>query len=415
MTNWVTSETQVQNLIGAGYSKANGFFTAQTNGIYIVSGFLETGTTSLSPTVQMKIALNANLSSVTAPNYGQGLTTLNSDCNKSCTLHTSGVMSLKVSDTVALFVSSNDVEALTINKGSMFSISLVSESSPLPIGMFGLLRSPQTIPVKGDKQVTAWQSVQSSGSFKSSDNMDSFNIKSSGIYFVTITIKFQNLQGLAKAVTSLVNIPAIASMNKGTSNAPFVLSVSGSMKIAAGSLYTVTVYSETDSDYQILNGSSKSIVFLGTSVIGFTATQSQTRTVSLLPTIAYHITGWSTVGKDWLFEAGNGFADRRSFIVPQTGVYHVSANIVISYSINSTAVLVSLGIQRDGFFKQEYGLFTSAYLVGTKLVTLTIAGTVFLEKWTQLKLIMQTSNEISVEMKIDSTFSIVKTSKWLFL
>ena len=411
MTNWVTSETQVQNLIGAGYSKANGFFTAQTNGIYIISGFLQTDTTSFSPTVRMKIALNANLSSVTSAYYGQGLTTLNSHCNKSCTLHTSGVMFLKVLDTVALFVSSNDVETLTIKKGSMFSVSLVAESNPLPIGMFGSLKSPQKISVKGDKQVTAWQSVQSSGSFKSSENMDSFNIESSGIYFVTITIKFQDLQGLAKAVTSLVNIPAITSMTKRTSNAPFVLSVSGSMKIAAGSLYTVTVSSETDSDYQILSGSSKSIVFLGASVIGFTATQSQTRTISLLSNIAYHITGWSTVGKDWLFESGNGFADRRSFVVPQTGVYHVSANIVISYSINSTSVLVSLGIQRNGFFKQEYGLFTSSYLVGTKLVTLTIAGTVFFEKWTQLKLIMQTSKEISMEMNIDSTFSVVKTSK----
>ena len=405
----------MQNLIGAGYSKANGFFTAQTNGIYIVSGFLETDTTSLSPTVQMKIALNANVSSITAPNFEQGLTTLNSDCNKSCSLHTSAAIYLKALDTVALFVSSNDVKALTIKKGSMFSVSLVAESNPLPIGMLGLLKLPQTISVKGDKQVTAWQHVQSSGSFKSSENMDSFDIRSSGIYFVTITIKFQNLQGLAKAVTSLVNIPAITSMNKGTSNAPFVLSISGGMKIAAGSLYTVTVYSETDSDYQILNGSSKSVVFLGTSVIGFTATQSQTRTISLLPNTAYHIAGWSTVGKDWLFEAGNGFADRRSFVVPQTGVYHVSANIVISYSINSTAVFVSLGIQRDGFLKQEYGLFRSSYLVGTKLVTLTIAGTVFLEKWTQLKLIMQTSKEISVEMNIDSTFSIVKTGRCFFL
>ena len=412
MDDWKTSLTNTQLLIGNGFSKPSGVFKVQNSGVFIISGFLETESTKASPSVEMKISVNGDDTNVTTTRPGNGLSTVNSKCNRSCVLFASGVFSLATLNTVAVFVKSNEALQLEIKNSSMFSISFVAESFPLPNGMFGQLTSVQPVKVKGNKQITGWQLSPTSGNFfGSTGNMDSFYIQNSGIYFVSITIMFRNLVGMTKAFTSLVNIPSITSMLKQDSNSIFTLSVTGCMKINSGSSYTVTVFSETDSDFEILSGSSKSAIFLGSSVIGFTATQSATKSLTLFPGKASVVSGWTILGKDWLFESGSGFRDRISYLVPETGVYYVSSQIIVSLNTNSTEVTLSLGVLLDGFRKRENGLYSSTSVNGLVTETLPISGSLFLQKWTQLKLVMFASRTATVDISIDSTYSIVKTSK----
>ena len=401
-------------MIGNGFSKKTGVFTATRNGIYIVSGLLDVETINLLTSIEMKIALNSNTSNVSTSDSGNGITTLKSRCNQTCILYASGVIALKSQETVSILVQTNGVNQLMIKKASSFSLLLISESLPLPNGMHGMLSSSLLVNVKGNKQLTGWQILPSTGGFfGSTGDMNSFPIKSTGIFFVSINIKFKNLLGIAKAFASIVNIPAITSVIESKSDSTFVLSVSGCMKMAAGSFYTVTVYSETDTNFEILAGSSKSAVFLGSNVEGFTATQSRTTTLSLKPNSVNDITGWSTSGKDWLYESGPGFADRRSYIVQTTGIYYVVSHVIISGSFNSTGVYVTLAVERDGFVKPENGLYAKHLIKGRTTQTLVIAGNVYLAKLTQLKLVVMVSQALNVEMNIDSTFSIVKTSELL--
>lgn len=399
-------------LVGDGFSKETGVFTAKTDGIYLVSGFIETGSLKMASTIEMKVSLNADVTRPSVFNAGDGISTVISNCTDSCVLHVSGAISLKEKETVAMFIKSNEISSIELKNSSTFSLLLVSEAFPLPNGMHAFLASPLVINVKGNKQIPGWQLLPSAGGFfGSTGDVNSFLIQRTGIFFLSINIKFRNLHGLVRAITSIANIPAITSITKSVSDSVFTMSVSGCIKMLSGSLYTITVYSETDVNYEILPGSSRSAVFLGTSPEGFTATQSETLTLSLSPSSVHHLIGWSTIGKDWLFESGSGFSDKRSFVAQTTGVYYVVSHVIISGAFNSTGAYVTLGVERDGFIMPEKGLYTMQLIKGTTTSTLVIAGNTYLEKWTQLKLVMKVSVALTIEVNIDSTFSIVKTSK----
>ena len=412
VNNWRFSENPSQYFIGNGFAKETGVFTTKNDGIYIASGFLEVAIPNTVTDVEMRMALNVDTTSVSIVDTGNGVSTMVSKCNESCLLHASAVLHLKGQETVSVFVKSNNISQLTIRNSSMFSLLLVSESLPLPNGLHGMLSTASVISVKGNKQVTGWHIIPSTGGFHgSTGDLSNFLVKSTGIFFMSIVIKFKNLVGMARAFTSIVNIPAITAAFISNSDSTFVLSVSGCMKMSVDSFYTVTVYSETDTAYEILAGSSKSAIFLGSSPEGFTATQARSTTVQLKASSANYITGWSTTGKDWLFESGPGFADRSSYKVQKTGVYYVVSNIILSGTFSSNGVQITLTIENDGFIKPEKGLFSKKILIGTTTDTLTIAGNVYLEKWTQLKLVILVSQAVTVDMNIDSTLSIVKISK----
>ena len=412
LNSWHFSESPSQYFIGTGFSKEAGVFTTKNDGIYIVSGFLEVDIPIKVGAVEMKIALNADTTSVSIVDAGNGVNTMVPQCNESCLLHASGVLFLKGQETVSIFVKSNDLSQLRIKNSSMFSLLLVSQSLPLPNGLHGMLSASMPVAVKGNKQVTGWQIVPSTGGFfGSTGSMSSFPIKTPGVFFMSIVIKFKNLIGLAHAFTSIVNIPAIKVVVESISDLTFVLSVSGCMKMTADSFYTVTVYSETDTSYEILAGSSKSAVYLGSNPDGFMATQSKSTTLQLTTNSVNYIFDWSTTGKEWLFESGSGFSDRRSYIVQKTGVYYITSHIIISGTFNSSGVHLTLAIEKNGFIRPEQGLCAKRTIRGTTTDTLTIAGNVRLEKWTQLKLVILTSQTVTINMNIDSTFSIVRISK----
>jgi len=414
VNNWRFSDDPSQYFIGNGFAKETGVFTTKNDGIYIASGFLEVEIPKTVTDVEMRMALNVDTKSASTVDTGNGVSTMVSQCNESCLLHASAVLYLKGQETVSIFVKSNNLSHLKVRNSSMFSLLLVSESLPLPNGLHGMLSTALVINVKGNKQVTGWQIIPSTGGFHgSTGDMSNFLVKSTGIFFMSIVIKFKNLVGMARAFTSIVNIPAITSVFISNSDSTFVLSVSGCMKMSLNSFYTVTVYSETDTAYEILAGSSKSAIFLGSSPEGFTATQARSTTVQLKASSVNYIIGWSTTGKDWLFESGPGFTDRRSYKVQKTGVYYVASNIILSGTFSSSGVHITLTIENDGFIKPEKGLFSSKILKGITTDTLMIAGNVYLEKWTQLKLAILVSEAVTIDMNIDSTLSIVKINKEL--
>ena len=392
-------------------------FTTKNDGIYIVSGFLNVEVPTKVAAVEMRIAMNVDATRVSTANAGNGVSTIVPQCNESCPLHASAVVFLKARETVSMVVKSNDLSQLTIKNSSMFSLLLVSQSLPLPNGLHGILGAPLAVSVKGNKQVIGWEIVPSTGGFfGSTGDMNSFLIKSTGVYFMAIVIKFKSLLGLVRAFTSIVNIPAITVAIESKSDSTLVMSVSGCMKMTSTSFYTVTVYSETDTSYEILAGSSKSAVFLGSNPEGFTAAQSRSATLQLQPNTVNYISGWSTTGKDWLFESGTGFADRLSYKVQTTGIYYIASHVIIVGTFsNSSGIELTLAVEYDGFIKPEKGLFAKRTIRGTTTDTLTIAGNVYLEKWAQLKLVILVSQAVSVLINIDSTYSIVKISELLLL
>eukprot|EP00794_Sanderia_malayensis_P016063 gene16063-17686_t len=417
ITNWATSLIPVQHLSGSGFSKTTGVFTVPRNGLFLVSAYVVTESIDPNPTVNLKIALNPDLSDSYTPSITNGLSTMTSKCNASCMLHSSGVMSLQKGDKLGVYIQSNYTSSLHIHNSSTFSVVLVHESKPLPNGMLAEINVQTDLMGTGSKRITGWSLMPSSGNFYSSldplKSLDNFHIDTTGIYFLSISMKFAKLQGLTKAFTSLLNIQAITAVHKQSIDEPFVLSVSGCMKITSGDKYTLTVSSEEDRSYLILPGSVKSGVYLGSQadVIGFTAIQSATRTIAIEANKTFYIYSWSTVNKDWLFESGNGFRNRESFIAPKSGIYYVSAHIIIAASLGASTTRVSVGIEKGGFLRQQNGLHTSAVASGNVKTTLILAGTMYLEKWSQIKLVMRASRAISIEIDIDSTFSVVKLDK----
>lgn len=406
------SETEAQYLVGNGYSKETGVFTVKHDGIYLVSGFVAVEAPGVVASIEMKITLKSDAARTSISDAGIGIGTVVSNCNGTCPLYASGVVSLKAKDTVAIFIKSSAGSHVVIKRSSSLSVVLVSEAFPLPNGMHSVVNSPIPITVKGNKQVSGWKLVPSAGGFfGSTGDMNSFLIRSTGVYFVSLNVRFRGLLGLTRAITSIVNIPAITSVINSESDAEFVLSVSGCMKMTSGSFYTATVYSETDLNYEITVGSSRSALFLGTSPEGFTATQSKSTVLKLTASSIHYITGWSTTGKDWLYESGSGFGDRRSFIVQRTGTYYVASHVILKASFNASGVNLTLAIERNGFIRPENGLYTRKMAKGATTTTLVISGNVYLEQWTQLKLAISVSDGVEVEMNIDSTFSIVKLSK----
>ena len=415
--SWSTKRKATQQAIGGGFKPKTGIFTAEYDGIFIVNTILQVTTADISPTLFMKLGVNGDTASPALPtiNSGNGIVSTKSNCTKSCFLSAAGVVSLKHKDTIALYVLSNDTSSVKLHDSSTLSLDFISESFPLPNGMMAQLDSDTDITVQGKKQVINWALKSNSGSFfgkHSSGTLNNFMVKYDGIYYVSINIHFKNLRGKAQAYTSLVNIPAIMATVTSTSDLPFVLTVSGFMKILAGSLYTVTVDSETDSNYEILAESSKSAIYLAAegSTVGFTGTLSLTTSVTLTAKTWTQIVGWTTTGKNWLFKSGGGFDNEKEFVVPESGNYLISSHIIVSTRANVSSTLELL-ISRNGFYVPNEGLYYKQDIVYGNFITLKVSGSSFLEKWDYIKLVMRSSEGMEVELNLDSTYSIAKIGK----
>lgn len=368
----------------------------------------------------MLIGLNGDttLPGVKIFQSSKGASHLIPNCVSECAEPLTQVLHLTVGDTVAVYVQSN-LESVGMFGSTSFMAKYLSPINPIPNGFSMQLTEPLRVTVYGDKQVTGWTTTTNAGQFyqdTGSSRKDDYLVNDNGLYLVSINIEFMDVKGFAKATPSLDNIPALVATHYTDVETSFTISVVGVMKVTAGIVYTVTIQTDQDQFYKIHQDSTSSLTYLGSpeSGLGFTATFNRIQTNNYFRGVWYKISGWSTVGKDWLFLSGGGFESKESYIVQESGFYIIAANMIFTSPLNVSSN-IELSLVRNNINNFANGLYGSTVLVPRKATSVQVHGGVYLNRWDFLELQFKVGIDVqSLNIDQESTFSIIKTGWNLF-
>ena len=361
----------------------------------------------------MKIGLNGDTSNpgenVIDKSVG-GTSHIRPSCPDICTIQVALILALEAGDKIGIYLQTN-APYLDLAHSTSFTIKYLIPTEPLPFGFSMRLKEPITVNVYGDKQIIGWrtndkgQYIRDSGSGK-----DEYLIGKPGLYLVAVNIEFLDVEGITKAIPSLNNIPALSATYKAPKEESFTISVSGIMDIQAGSVFTVIVFTESDQFYKVSDKSTSSVTYIGeTKVVpGFTATRNVEMLLSFQPNQWTSIDRWSTSGKDFLFENGQGFDSKMSYIVQESGFYYCSINVILS-SLNNATSKMELALVHNNINNFFNGLYATSVLAKQGTITLQVSGGIYLSKWDFL-VVKVKSSEILVDVALEqeSTFSILK-------
>lgn len=367
----------------------------------------------------MKIGLNGDTTSPGSMvlDNSKGPTHMISNCHQKCARPISTIMSLKAGDIIAVYVQTN-AGYLDISHSTSFTAKYMLPLYPLPDGFSMQIKDTELVTVYGDKQITGWNLKTNSGNYVkvTGESNDEYSITMSGLYFVSVNIEFVDVLGLTRVMASIDSIPALSSTYYSTKEESFTISVAGVMKINAGSVFTVTVFTESDQYYRISDLSTSSMTYIGPAGEnpGFTATRNL-QDLLLLPAGEWkRITSWSTSGKNYLFKVGSGFESKTSYIVQESGFYICSINLLFKSSSNQTSIL-ELALVHNNINNFDNGLYANAFIHPGGTATLQVTGGISLGVWDFLEVHVRSSETlVDVALEQDSTFSIVKFGKSAF-
>jgi len=362
---------------------------------------------------RLKIALNGDTSipgeNVIDKSVG-GTSHVKPRCAEVCTIQMALILALDAGDNIGVYVQTN-APYLDLAHSTSFTLKYLIPLEPLPFGFSMKLKEPITVNVYGDKQVMGWRNIDKGQYIRDSGSgKDEYLIGKPGLYLVAVNIEFVDVEGITKAIPSLNNIPALSATYKAPEEETFSISVSGIMDIQAGSVFTVIVFTESDQFYKVSDKSTSSVTYIGeTKVIpGFTATRNVEMLLSFQPNQWTSIDRWSTSGKDFLFEYGQGFESKTSYIVQESGFYYCSINVILS-SLNNATSKMELALVHNNINNFFNGLYATSILAKQGTITLQVSGGIYLSRWDFL-VVQVKSSEILVDVILEqeSTFSILK-------
>lgn len=324
-------------------------------------------------------------------------------------------MSLNVGDVIGVYIQS-DASYVELEHSTSFTARYLVPMEPLPDGFSVQLKETELVTVYGDKQITGWKVKTESGHYakvSSADEIDEYSIAMTGLYLVSVNVEFVNVLGLARAMPSINNIPALSSTYHSIVEETFTISVTGVMKINAGSVFTVTVFTESDQFYKLSELSTSSMTYIGEvgKAPGFTATRNLQESL-ILPAMEWkQIVGWSISGKDFLFRSGSGFESKASYIVQESGYYICSVNLVFKSFSNTTSIM-ELALVHNNINDFGNGLYAKSVINKRGTTTLQVTGGIYLGVWDFIEVKVRSSETLpDVALEQESTFSIVKFGK----
>lgn len=344
-----------------------------------------------------------------------GATHMIANCYQECARPISLIISLNSGDNLAVYVQTN-APYLDLSHSTSFTVKYLLPLHPLPDGFSMQVKTKELVIVYGDKQVKGWNLKANSGNYikETGDSKDEYSITTTGLYFVSVNIEFDDVKGMARVMPSIDSIPALSSTYYSTQEESFTISVSGVMKINAGSVYTVLIFTESDQYYRISDLSTSSMTYIGPPghTPGFTATRNLPDVIDLPAMEWTRITSWSTSGKDYLFRYGTGFESKTSYIVQESGFYFCSINLAFKSSGNITSIL-ELALVHNNINNFDNGLYSTSVIHPGGTATLQVTGGIALGVWDFLEVQVRSSETMDgITLNQDSTFSIVKFGKY---
>ncbi|XP_066915773.1 uncharacterized protein [Clytia hemisphaerica] len=402
---------QTQESAGKFFFGNEGYFEARYAGIYLVSTSITARSNVTGYFIRMKIGLNGD-SSLPGTNVNDqtegGGTHLFPECGDTCTIQMALILALHPTEKIGIYVQSN-APYLDFHYSTSLSLKYLIPLEPLPDGFSMQLKEPQTVNVYGDYQVTGWRANLKGQYKKDSGGGDGeYLIGKTGLYLVAVNLEFIDVEGVTKAIPSINNIPAMAAAYKAPIEQSFSISISGIMKIQAGSTFTLIGFTQSDQFYKISDKSTSSITYIGDKAAGFTATRNNENLLSFQAGIWTSVKRWSTSGKDFLFENQGGFESKESYIVQESGFYYASVNIILT-SLNNASSQMELALVHNNINNQYNGLYSTSLLQKQGTITLQVAGGIYLSRWDYLTVQLRSDVDLKdISLEQESTFSILK-------
>ena len=298
-----------------------------------------------------------------------------------------------------------------------FTINYLSATEPLAHGFHTQLQNdfPVTSVTNNEVTITTWDIVMENEQFfhQTSGNGDEYSITEPGIYLTSVYLHIYNFTGMLKVeikLKSVVNKGRLTTVHYCQNNKQYTASVTGVISMDKSDVFSISVYSDNDLNFEVKKSSTRSLVLLGSKnhVRGFSATLKEQISKTYYNRWS-ELSEWITA-KYWSFQKGSGFENKKSYTIQENGFFFISVNLVCKNGETSPEV-IEIAIKYNNILTITNGLYDRKQLKGGNngYATLQINCGMYLSRWDILQpyfKVQSTSHNIILEEV--STFSIVK-------
>lgn len=356
---------------GTNFHSSSFRFAITSPGVYFVSTnlIMRTNGTQISAV----IAIDGEA------NEANGLHATHAYSPATLTLNIAGSLDLEQGQDVSVYVRSESNDTWEVLEGSGFSAVFVGKSFAVP--SFHVVKGIQTaIRTSNWVEIDEWEkpgerekiTFQNGGGFDSGRGI--YLAPVSGIYFascmlVTRDVDVNNsdsyfevyigVNGQASLTNGLQNTRYIQGTNPPSGNDVTTITVSGIVRLRRGDYAVIRARANMDFDWKVLSTSSFSMFLVSPydipyGNVGFLSRKSDTRIKSLSPGSWSKIGGWATQSDltNGLFLKNDGSftydALSGDFKINHAGIYFLSANIIVSNTLESCEVTVRVSDSNGG-------------------------------------------------------------------
>jgi hypothetical protein len=394
-------------VVGSSFDAASGKYTLAMAGIYFVSANVQISNDGGSIT-RLSVAIDGVVSSA------GGLTAVRENpSSQTYTLSVGGFLQLNNGQNITLQLLSASVSQWTVEPTSDFTVSFICGSLSVPA--FSVhVAADTSVSSSGWQEVTGYSLTGAKGLFQSGgSNLNfqtgRFTAPVSGIYIIAANAEiffgsgdFYRCRILLNANTSATKT-GLESTVGGPGGKRFTCTVAGTITLSVGDQVSLWIYSDSDADWKVSNGTAFSAVYTGR--VGSTRSSVL---AALKADTAFTASGWKELSRyevtgDLQFVAGRAFTSTSGrYKSAKQGLYFVSTQVNI-ITANNSVFSVRICVNGDPASDGPYSVRSS---LASKYLSLTALGMIKLEAKSNVSVCVNSKKADSWTIAGNSGFSV---------